>query len=79
MNKVIIITGSSRGIGAATASLAAKKGYAVCLTYLHNQEAANKADFVNYLYLKFLRHKYAIGVINIFSEMTSILKPIKCV
>jgi NAD(P)-dependent dehydrogenase (short-subunit alcohol dehydrogenase family) len=42
MNKVIIITGGSRGIGAATASLAAKKGYAVCLTYLHNQEAANK-------------------------------------
>jgi NAD(P)-dependent dehydrogenase (short-subunit alcohol dehydrogenase family) len=37
MNKVIVITGGSRGIGAATASLAAKKGYAVCLTYLHNQ------------------------------------------
>jgi NAD(P)-dependent dehydrogenase (short-subunit alcohol dehydrogenase family) len=42
MNKVIIITGGSRGIGAATATLAAKKGYSVCLTYLHNQEAANK-------------------------------------
>ncbi|MGL5835581.1 MAG: SDR family oxidoreductase [Waterburya sp.] len=42
MNKVIIVTGGSRGIGAATASLAAKKDYAVCLTYLHNQQAANK-------------------------------------
>lgn len=38
----MIVTGGSRGIGAATASLAAERGYAVCLTYLHNQEAANR-------------------------------------
>ncbi len=37
----MIVTGGSRGIGAATASLAVERGYAVCLTYLHNQEAAN--------------------------------------
>jgi NAD(P)-dependent dehydrogenase (short-subunit alcohol dehydrogenase family) len=42
MNKVIIITGGSRGIGAATACLTAQKGYAVCLSYLHHQEAANE-------------------------------------
>jgi NAD(P)-dependent dehydrogenase (short-subunit alcohol dehydrogenase family) len=42
MNKVMIATGGSRGIGAATASLAADQGYAICLTYLHNQEAANR-------------------------------------
>jgi NAD(P)-dependent dehydrogenase (short-subunit alcohol dehydrogenase family) len=42
MNKVMIVTGGSRGIGAATASLAADQGYAICLTYLHNQEAANR-------------------------------------
>lgn len=35
------VTGSSRGIGAATAILAAERGYAVCINYLHNQEAAN--------------------------------------
>lgn len=40
MSNVIIITGGSRGIGAATARLAAKKGYAVCLSYLHNPSAA---------------------------------------
>ena len=40
MNKVILITGSSRGIGAATARLAAERGYAVCVNYLANQPAA---------------------------------------
>ncbi|NEQ28507.1 MAG: SDR family NAD(P)-dependent oxidoreductase, partial [Microcoleus sp. SIO2G3] len=41
MEKVIIITGGSRGIGAATACLAAERGYAVCVNYLRNQEAAH--------------------------------------
>ncbi len=34
MEKVIIITGGSRGIGAATAYLAAERGYAVGVNYL---------------------------------------------
>ena len=41
MEKVVVITGGSRGIGAATARLAAKQDYTVCVNYLHNQEAAN--------------------------------------
>jgi NAD(P)-dependent dehydrogenase (short-subunit alcohol dehydrogenase family) len=40
MNKVMIITGGSRGIGAATALLGAQRGYAVCVNYVHNREAA---------------------------------------
>jgi NAD(P)-dependent dehydrogenase (short-subunit alcohol dehydrogenase family) len=40
MGKVLIVTGGSRGIGAATALLAAQKGYAVCVNYLHNRAAA---------------------------------------
>ncbi|HEY9880563.1 MAG TPA: SDR family oxidoreductase [Leptolyngbyaceae cyanobacterium] len=40
--KVLIITGASRGIGAATACLAAEQGYAVCVNYLRNQEAAQR-------------------------------------
>lgn len=40
MHKVIVITGGSRGIGAATARLAAVEGYAVCVNYLKNQAAA---------------------------------------
>ena len=41
MNKVMIVTGGSRGIGAATAMLAAQRGYAVCVNYLQNREAAD--------------------------------------
>jgi NAD(P)-dependent dehydrogenase (short-subunit alcohol dehydrogenase family) len=40
MEKVIVITGASRGIGAATARLAAARGYAVCVNYLKNRAAA---------------------------------------
>ena len=40
MNKVLLITGASRGIGAATARLAAGRGYAVCVNYRRNRAAA---------------------------------------
>ena len=40
MKEVILITGSSRGIGAATALLAARHGYAVCINYLRDAQAA---------------------------------------
>ena len=40
MNEVLLVTGGSRGIGAATALLAALRGYAVAVNYTHNQAAA---------------------------------------
>lgn len=40
MSKILLVTGGSRGIGAATARLAAQRGYTVCIAYLHNQAAA---------------------------------------
>lgn len=40
--KTILITGASRGIGAATAALAAEMGYAVVVNYHANKEAAGK-------------------------------------
>jgi NAD(P)-dependent dehydrogenase (short-subunit alcohol dehydrogenase family) len=40
MSKVVVITGGSRGIGAATARLAAARGYDVCINYLQNRQAA---------------------------------------
>lgn len=41
-NRVVIITGSSRGIGAATARLFAKNGYSVCINYISNENAAEE-------------------------------------
>ena len=40
MTKVILITGGSRGIGAAVARLAGQQGYSVCVNYRQNREAA---------------------------------------
>jgi NAD(P)-dependent dehydrogenase (short-subunit alcohol dehydrogenase family) len=40
MNKVLIVTGGGRGIGAETVRLAAQRGYAVCINYLQNTTAA---------------------------------------
>lgn len=42
MNKVVIVTGGSRGIGAATSKLLAKQGYAVCVNYRANQGSADQ-------------------------------------
>lgn len=42
MDKVIIVTGASRGIGAATARLAGSRGYAVCVNYLKSQKPAEE-------------------------------------
>jgi NAD(P)-dependent dehydrogenase (short-subunit alcohol dehydrogenase family) len=39
---VMIVTGASRGIGAATARLASLRGYAVCVNYNSGREAAGR-------------------------------------
>ncbi len=40
MEQILIVTGGGRGIGAAVARLAGRRGYAVCVNYLQNREAA---------------------------------------
>ena len=40
MEKVLVITGGRRGIGAATGRLAAQRGDSVCISYVRNREAA---------------------------------------
>lgn len=42
MNPIVLITGGSRGIGAATALLAAQHGYAVAVNYAHHSLAADE-------------------------------------
>ena len=46
--RTLIVTGGSRGIGAATARLAATRGYQVCVNYVSDEAAAAKvvADIV---------------------------------
>jgi len=41
-SKVMLITGASRGIGAATARRAAARGYAVCINFRQQQDAATQ-------------------------------------
>ncbi|NVD73131.1 SDR family oxidoreductase [Duganella sp. BJB1802] len=40
MKQVMVVTGGGRGIGAATALLASRRGYAVCINYLCDAQAA---------------------------------------
>jgi len=40
--KTLLVTGGSRGIGAATARLAAQRAYAVCVNYLQDRAAAEQ-------------------------------------
>lgn len=40
MSRIVLITGAGRGIGAATARLAAARGYAVCVNYLKDRISA---------------------------------------
>ncbi|MBK5541001.1 SDR family oxidoreductase [Pseudomonas sp. TH05] len=40
MDKVIVITGGGRGIGAATAVLAAQQGYRICINYQADEQSA---------------------------------------
>jgi len=42
MSKIMIVTGGSRGIGAATARLAAERGYRVCISYRKEKGIAEK-------------------------------------
>jgi NAD(P)-dependent dehydrogenase (short-subunit alcohol dehydrogenase family) len=42
VQQVLLVTGASRGIGAATAMLAARKGYAVAVNYASNEAAAQE-------------------------------------
>ncbi|HYL90153.1 MAG TPA: SDR family oxidoreductase [Burkholderiales bacterium] len=42
MTGVMLVTGGSRGIGAATVRLAVQRGYKVALNYVHNKPAAEK-------------------------------------
>lgn len=77
MEKIILITGASEGIGAVTAILAAKQGYTVCINYRQNHVAANEvAEKIRqeggnaYIFQADVSDEEA--VINLFKEMDKI-------
>lgn len=80
-NKVIIVTGSSRGIGAATAIEAAKQGYSVCINYIKDREKAEQvAEAVTLLGASCLIVKANVTqqeeVASLFEEVEQQLGPI---
>ena len=44
MKKTALVTGSSRGIGAATAALLAENGYSVCINYIEREDKAQELE-----------------------------------
>ena len=60
MKKVALVTGSSRGIGAATAALLAENGYAVCINYIERRDKAEElaGDRLEYVQCSRLQWRY---------------------
>jgi len=74
MRKTILITGGSRGIGAATAILAGRQKYDVCVNYLKNEMSAKKVvDEINNNGGKAIAYKADVSkeneVINLFESI----------
>lgn len=69
MNKVVLVTGGSRGIGAAISERFAKEGYDIIINYKENEEKANKVKCE-------LEKKYNVKV-NLFRSDLANEKAIK--
>ena len=74
--KNVLITGSSRGIGAATAREFAKHGFNVVINYVSNQEAANdlKAELETNYHIKALVYKCDVSNEDEVYEMVKTIK-----
>jgi NAD(P)-dependent dehydrogenase (short-subunit alcohol dehydrogenase family) len=81
MKKIAIVTGASRGIGAAAAQLLAKQGYAVCVNYF---TAAEKAHDIVAAIKKNNGHAIAVqadlsseqDILNLFATVDQQLGPV---
>jgi NAD(P)-dependent dehydrogenase (short-subunit alcohol dehydrogenase family) len=81
MNKVAIITGASRGIGAATAKLLAAQGYAVCINYYSAADKAHSiVDYIMQAGGQAIAIKADMGkeneIINLFESVDQQLGPV---
>ena len=64
MNKVVLITGSSKGIGKATAIEFAKKGYNVVINYLTDENSAKELS-------EYLQKEYKIETLVIKADVSN--------
>jgi len=63
MNKTVLITGGSRGIGASTAEVFASHGYNIIINYLNSIQKAEKLK-------KELEEKYSVKVLTIKADIS---------
>ncbi|MEG0180082.1 MAG: SDR family NAD(P)-dependent oxidoreductase, partial [Oscillospiraceae bacterium] len=75
MPKVALITGASRGIGAAIAIALAKSGYSVAICYNSNEQKAN--DIVNALNSEGLTSAAFKADITIQNDITNLCANVK--
>lgn len=64
MNKVVLVTGSSKGIGKATAIEFAKKGYNVVINYLTNENSAKELS-------EYLKKEYKIETLEVKADVSN--------
>jgi NAD(P)-dependent dehydrogenase (short-subunit alcohol dehydrogenase family) len=72
VNKILVVTGGSRGIGAATAILAAERGYAVCVNYRQNRAAAERV--VEAIEAKGARAVAVVGDVGIEADVVRLFE-----
>lgn len=72
MNKTVLITGASRGVGSATAEIFAKNGYNIVINYLTSQKSAENLKI-------YLEKTYHVEILAFQADISKELEVIKLI